>query len=83
MSSPSPNQGKPATIDLKFRLRSLLKRGWKPALTVVILTLIAIFAQREGPQLARALRQIPQTPLWVAVLATAVTILYVLCSGLM
>ena len=83
MSSPSPNQGKPATIDLKFRLRSLLKRWWKPALTVVILTLIAIFAQREGPQLARALRQIPQTPLWVAALATAVTVLYVLCSGLM
>ena len=83
MSGPTPNQGNPATTDLKSRLRSVLKRGWKPALTVVVLALSSVFVQREGPQLAQALRQIPQTPLWVAVLATGVTVLYLLCCGLM
>lgn len=82
MSSPTPNQGNPAATDLISRFRLLLKRGWKPALTVVVLALSSVFVQREGPQLAQALRQIPQTPPWVAALATAVTVLYVFCSGL-
>lgn len=67
----------------KSRFRSLLSRWWKPALTIVLLVLSLIFVRQEGPQLAQALRQIPETPWWIAALATGVAALYMLCCGFM
>ena len=69
--------------DLNTRFRLVLTRWWKAALAAVVLALSVVFVQREGPQLAQAMRQLPHTPLWVAALATGVTGLYLLCCGLM
>lgn len=69
--------------DQNTRFCLVLTRWWKPALAAVVLALSVVFVQREGPQLAQAMRQLPHTPLWVAALATGVTGLYLLCCGLM
>lgn len=63
-------------------LRKLLARWWKPAFTVLLLGLCLLFVRQEGPQLAEALRLIPQTPMLVAGVAAVVTGVYLLLNGL-
>ncbi|MCY7357575.1 MAG: lysylphosphatidylglycerol synthase domain-containing protein, partial [Rudanella sp.] len=66
----------------EYTSRLQLRRWWKPVLTVVLLGISVVFVQREGPELAQALRQLPETPIWVAGLSVGVTALYLLGSGL-
>lgn len=65
------------------QLQTFFARWWKLILTILLLGLSIVFVWQEGPQLAQAIRYLPLIPLWVAGLAIGVTILYVVCCGLM
>ena len=63
-------------------LQTFFKRWWKQIVTISMLIIGAVFVWHDGPELAAAIRLIPQTPWPVALLSFCVSLLYILCNSL-
>lgn len=63
-------------------LQTFFKRWWKQIVTISMLIIGAVFVWHDGPELASAIRLIPQTPWPVALLSFCVSLLYILCNSL-